>query len=168
MRSRWIPTCVFNLNHVRFGLPFQPVNATLALPVSAGVFTSPVRGQLVISGRSSFRHALAPPSSAPLLASSEPMTPPSIPLQNLFKSLKSLAYAPSSAVLVKVLHRPIETAGANETLRMGLLRRFLTETIGQKRTLKAVCCWILSPLSAQQLASHRPSVVAQPLGARTS
>ena len=91
-------------------LPFQPVDATLALPVSTGVFTPPVRGQLVIIRRSSLRHTLAQPSSAPLLASSEPMTPPSIPLQNLFKSLKSSAYAPSSSVLFKVLHRPIEIA----------------------------------------------------------
>ena len=29
-------------------LPFQPVDATLALPASAGVFTPPVRGQRVI------------------------------------------------------------------------------------------------------------------------
>ncbi len=86
----------------------EPVDASLALPVSAGVFTLPVRGQLVIVRRSSLRHTLAQPSSAPLLASSEPMTPPSIPLQNLFKSPRSSAYTSSSGVFVKVLRRPIE------------------------------------------------------------
>jgi len=73
-------------------LPFQPVDATLALPVSAGVFTPPVRGQLVITSRSSILHTLAQLSAAPLFALSEPITPPSLPLQNLWGANYKMAW----------------------------------------------------------------------------
>ncbi len=110
--------------NVRLWLPFQPVDATLALPVSAGVFAPPVRGQLVITSRWSILHTLAQLSSAPLLALSEPITPPSLPLQNLFEFPTSSAYTPSSGVFAKVLRRPIEiTAESGHSLTVNMQSR---------------------------------------------